>query len=115
MTAALPSPELTPASYASPATFHQALRRFVHFSTAVNRQDGPTTQRQALLAIKGVHVGPMTISSLIDGLLVALRTTAELVSRLEAASLVTRVADLIFCFQPAQGRALVCYVDTIYS
>ncbi len=86
--------DLTQDDYQSLAAFRHALRRFVNFSTEAARGAGLTTQQhQALLAIKGVRDGPLTIGGLADTLLVAPHTSAELVGRLEAAGLVTRIAD----------------------
>ncbi len=86
--------ELTQGDYESLAAFRHALRRFVNFSTEAARSAGLSTQQhQALLAIKGHRGGALTIGALADTLLVAPHTAAELVARLEAAGLITRVAD----------------------
>ena len=85
---------LTQADYENLAAFRHALRRFVSFSTEAARAAGLTTQQhQALLAIKGARGGPPTIGALADTLIVAPHTAAELVARLEAAGLVTRITD----------------------
>lgn len=85
---------LTQADYENLAAFRHALRRFVNFSTEAARDAGLTTQQhQALLAIKGHRGGALTIGALADTLLVAPHTAAELVVRLEASDLVSRVPD----------------------
>lgn len=85
---------LTQGDYESLADFRHALRRFVHFSTEAARAAGLTTQQhQALLAVRGHRGGALSIGALAETLLVAPHTAAELVMRLEASDLISRVPD----------------------
>jgi DNA-binding MarR family transcriptional regulator len=94
---------LTQADYETLAAFRHALRRFASFSSEAAKQAGLTTQQhQALLAIKGAPAGTsMTVGRLAEDLMLAPHTAAELVTRLEAADLVTKRAD------PADRRRTV--------
>ena len=90
-----PESGLSQEQYAAIATFRFELRRFLAFSEAAAAAAGlPPQQHQALLAIAG-HAGPEapTVGLLADQLLVAPHTAAELVSRMVASSLVTRMSS----------------------
>ena len=92
---ALTRESLDQTDYETLAAFRRALRRFASFSTEAAHKAGLTTQQhQALLAIKGCPAGArMSVGRLAEDLLLAPHTTAELVARLEAADLVTKVTD----------------------
>jgi DNA-binding MarR family transcriptional regulator len=81
--------------YQTLAAFRVALRRFFDFSASAAAEAGVAPQQyQALLAIKGhAGEGAPSISDLAAQLLVQQHSAVELVKRLEAAGLVSRLRD----------------------
>lgn len=94
MTRPTPSPgDLTPAEYQALAEFRYQIRRFLRFSEEQARSSGlEPRQHQLLLAIKGLprDKNP-TVSEISSRLQLRHHSTVELVNRLAARGLVTRV------------------------
>lgn len=83
---------LSPDQYTAIAAFRYELRRFLSFSERAAAGAGlPAQQHQALLAIAG-HVGRgrPTVGYLVDHLLVAPHTAAELVARMADTGLIIK-------------------------
>lgn len=95
--------EPTLAQYRALAAFRVELRRFLAFSAQAAAEAGIAPQQyQALLAIKGHPGNGLTsITELATQLFVRQHTAVELVKRLEAAELITRLRD------PADGRIVL--------
>jgi len=98
--------------YEKLAAFRYELRRFLRFSELVAKEHGlAPMQYLALLAIEGFPGrDQVTVGELAERLHVAAHTAVELVNRLEAARLVTRIAAKedrrqVFVTPTAEGRA----------
>jgi DNA-binding MarR family transcriptional regulator len=84
---------LTKTEYQAIAAFRFELRRFLAFSEGAAASAGlPPQQHQALLAIAGfAGSGAPTIGALVEQLLIAPHTAAELAQRMADAGLVVKV------------------------
>jgi len=92
-----PSPPagLSAADYRALASYRQALRRFLHFSSEAARAEGLTQQQyQVLLALKAAPVrAGLTIGELAETMRVRHHSAVGLVDRLARRNLLRRVAD----------------------
>ncbi|GLS21811.1 MarR family transcriptional regulator [Labrys miyagiensis] len=90
---------MEPIDYAALAQFRYELRKFLAFSENAAVGAGLTGQQhQALLAIRGLSPGELSISELAEILLLRHHSVVELVDRLVKLGLAVRVAD------PRDGR-----------
>lgn len=77
--------------YAVLAAFRRDLRRFLRFSEKAAEEAGLTAQQyQVLLALRATPDGQLSVGELAEQMLLAPHSASELLSRLEAAGLVTR-------------------------
>jgi DNA-binding MarR family transcriptional regulator len=83
---------LSDEDYKTLAAFRYALRHFSNFSESAARQAGLTLQQhQALLAIRASDDQMMSVGELAAFLFIRPHSASELVNRLEAVDLVSRV------------------------
>lgn len=91
--------DLRDEDYRTLADFRYQLRRFLRFSENAAKARGLTPQQyQALLAIRAVPDGEMTVGLLAERLLVRAHSATELIDRLERQGLASRHAA------PEDGR-----------